>query len=700
MNLLSRVLAILLALAPVVAVAQDKPELKQQPASQPAASAAAATTEPARMKWWSEARFGIFIHWGLYAIPAGTWNGKGGHAEWIRESAQIPVEEYDKLVGQFNPTKFDANQWATIIQESGAKYVVITSKHHDGFALFDSKAGDFNVMSTPFKRDIIKELSTACAAKDVRFGFYHSIMDWHHPDYLPRRGWEAQQRGADGADFDRYVAYMKKQLRELLTNYGKIAVVWFDGQWEGTWTQERGADLLAFVRKLQPDAVVNDRVGKESNAAALKASTLGDYVTPEQEIPAAPSAGVPWETCMTMNDHWGWNKDDKHWKTGDDLLRKLCEVAGKGGNFLLNIGPTATGEFPPEAVVRLQLMGRWLRTYGESIHGTEAGPFPVTPWGACTQRSLSGGKTRLYLHLFDWPQENRLVLPGLANTVSRAVLLTPEGERTLEWKRTTDAIVIAVALPEPDNSVNVVAIDIAGAPDVGLPPMIEADSGSFLDTLEVRLFAAQPNVEIRYSPNGLPLRRDSEVYTKPFTLRDTVEVQARAFKDGRPYSPIASRRFEKVKPRRADKVEDPKPGIAWQMFEGDWSRMPDFEKLKAVKEGTAETVGVAARSADSERFALRFRGLLKVPKAGIYKLYLSSDDGSVLYLGGARVVYNDGLHETVEASGEVALDEGFHAIDLRYFQRTGQQSLTLSISGPDIKKQPVAADRLFHVESK
>ncbi len=251
----------------------------------------------ARMQWWREARFGLFIHWGLYAVPAGEWGGKTIYGEWIRNNAEIPLPTYDKFVAQFNPVRFDAAAWVRMAKDAGMKYIVITSKHHDGFALYDSKVSDFDVMATPFRRDILKELAKACRRAGIRLCFYHSIMDWHHPDYLPRRPWEVQDRPAAGADFERYVAYMKAQLRELLTGYGDVGVLWFDGEWENTWTEARGRDLYDYVRSLQPRIIVNNRVGASRSGmegfSANKASA-GDFGTPEQTIPATGVPGLDW----------------------------------------------------------------------------------------------------------------------------------------------------------------------------------------------------------------------------------------------------------------------------------------------------------------------------------------------------------------------------------------------------------------------
>src|SRR5215831_14306504 len=235
----------------------------------------------ARMKWWKDARFGLFIHWGLYSIPAGEWNGETGHAEWIRTSAQIPLDQYDKFVQQFNPVKFNATEWVKLAKQAGMKYIVITSKHHDGFCMFDTKQTDFSIMSTPFHRDVMKELAAACKKEGIQLCFYHSIMDWHHPDYLPRRGWETD-RPTTGANFDNYISYMKSELKELLTNYGKIGVLWFDGEWESTWNHQRGKDLYDYVRSLQPSIIVNNRVdvGREGMQGLTKEGYAGDYGTP------------------------------------------------------------------------------------------------------------------------------------------------------------------------------------------------------------------------------------------------------------------------------------------------------------------------------------------------------------------------------------------------------------------------------------
>lgn len=423
--------------------------------------------DPDRMDWWRESRFGLFIHWGLYAIPAGEWNGSTNHAEWIRESAQIPVKKYDEFVSQFNPVKFNADEWVTMAKEAGMKYIVITSKHHDGFCLFDSKETDFDIMSTPFKRDILKELSDACVKQGITLCFYHSIMDWHNPDYLPRRKWETD-RPATGADYDKYVSYMKNQLNELLANYGKIGVIWFDGEWESTWTHDRGKELYEYLRRMRPDLIINNRVDKgRTDMAGMTKDTIfcGDFGTPEQEIPSMGLPGIDWESCMTMNDHWGYNKNDQNWKSSEDLIRKLIDIASKGGNFLLNIGPTSDGVFPDPSVDRLKDMGSWMKENGESIYGTEASPFQKLEWGRCTQK-VQGRETILYLHVFDLPEDGKLIVPGLTNKIVRAYALNDSEKKKLPVEKIGEDVSVDINNITKSSYATVIVLKIKGNPVV------------------------------------------------------------------------------------------------------------------------------------------------------------------------------------------------------------------------------------------
>ncbi len=668
-------------------------------AQEPGAAAGRAETpeqRDARMAWWREARFGLFIHWGLYAIPAGEWKGGTNYGEWIRHSAQIPIDEYDKFRGRFNPVKFDAEQWVQLAKQAGMKYIVITSKHHDGFCLFDSEHTDFDVMSTPFQRDIMKELSDACRRHGLKMCWYHSIMDWHHPDYLPRREWEAADRPADGADFDRFRQYLKNQVRELLTKYGPIGVMWFDGEWEETWTHEHGVDLYNYVRGIDPNVIVNNRVDKGRAGMAgmtIGDQFMGDFGTPEQEIPATGFPGVDWESCMTMNTHWGWNKRDKNFKSARELIHMLIDIASKGGNFLLNIGPTAEGEFPPECVERLRDIGAWMEVHGESIYGTQASPFKSLPWGRCTQKRLEGDVTRLYLHVFDWPAGGTLVVPGILNEPRRAVLMTAGEPRPVDVSRRGESIVVRLPRQPADPVASVVALEISGRPDVTEPPQIAADATIFIDALEVRITSEREHVELRYTLDGSEPGPQSPVARGPVRIDRTATVSARAFRGGQAVSGVRQMRFERVRPRAADDAGGLVSGLSYEYYEGEWTALPDFDALEPAGTGTVGGFDFAPRK-QSERFAFRYRGHVLVPRDGVYTFHVSSDDGSRLYIGDELVVDNDGLHGAEERSGQIALAAGAQPITVTFFERTGSDLLEVSWSGPGMEKQRIAGEAL------
>ena len=417
-----------------------------------------------RMAWFNEARFGMFIHWGVYSVPAGEWKGKPvpSAGEWIMQNGKIPVSEYEPLAQQFNPVKFDAREWVRIAKDAGMKYIVITSKHHDGFGLWRSDLTDWCIKSTPFQRDPLKELADACRRAGIRLCFYHSIMDWHHPDYAQRRPWNDKATGEP--DMDRYVDYMKGQLRELLTRYGPIGILWFDGEWEAPWTHERGVDLYNYVRGLQPDIIVNNRVGK--GRAGMhgmdKGRGVGDYGTPEQEIPPTGfGPDVIWESCMTMNKTWGFRKDDNNWKSAESLVRNLIDCASKGGNYLLNVGPTGEGLIPEASVERLAEMGRWMKVNREAIYGTHASPFKKLDWGRCTKK-VSGKETTLYLHVFNWPGNGKLLVPGLKNAPRKVYLLADRKQKPLGTAASNDGLVLFVPSVPPDKFSSTVVVKIRG----------------------------------------------------------------------------------------------------------------------------------------------------------------------------------------------------------------------------------------------
>ena len=380
-----------------------------------------------KMEWWRDARFGMFIHWGLYAVPAGEWKGERipGISEWIMAHAKIPVKEYEKLANEFNPQKFDAEEWVKLAKYAGMKYIVITSKHHDGFAMFHSKASKYNIYdATPFKRDPLKELADACKKYGIRLGFYYSqAQDWHEPGgSYPGvdRGvpfWDPSVKREPFMDYINGKAI--PQVKEILENYDGLDILWWDTPIGMT---EEAATDLKKITDNYPNLITNNR---------LYGPWKGDFSTPEQHIPPT-GLDYDWEVCMTMNTSWGYKWYDNNWKSAESLIRMLVDIASKGGNFLLNVGPTAEGVIPDSSVVRLKEMGRWMQQNGESIYGTSASPFFKLPWGRCTQKKTDSGTT-LYLHVFNWPKDGVLRVPGLKTRVNDVYLLANPKQKFM-WK--------------------------------------------------------------------------------------------------------------------------------------------------------------------------------------------------------------------------------------------------------------------------
>lgn len=444
----------LLAAACLVAAAASI-SAQQAPAPDP--------QKEARLAWFREAKYGLFIHWGLYAIPAGEWKGARvpGIGEWIMNRAKIPVAEYERLAAAFNPVKFDADAWVQLAQDAGMKYIVITSKHHDGFALYRSKASTYNVVdATPFKRDILKELAAACAKRNMRLGFYYSqAQDWHEPNGAGN-AWDFKPNAEK--DFDQYLRdKAEPQVRELLTGYGPVALIWFDTP--QLMTAERAKRFTDIVRALQPNTLIDGRLGAE-----------GDYVSTGDNVIPGEKRTEAWETPATINHTWGYRKDDVDWKRPGEIVFKLVDIVSKGGNYLLNVGPMADGVIPQASQDNLRAAGRWLKVNGEAVYGATPTPFgeelgEASAKGAKDLRGqplflvrdeyrVTAKPGKLYVTFFMEPRVP-FEIPAMKNAVKRAYFLANGTPLALVAKDGRTSFTLPRPILDPMGTVVVVEIE-------------------------------------------------------------------------------------------------------------------------------------------------------------------------------------------------------------------------------------------------
>ncbi len=402
----------------------------------------------ATKRWFRNAKFGLFIHWGLYSVR--------GEGEWLRSYKQVPEEEYKKQIPYLTAAKFNAREWARLAKRTGVKYMVITTKHHDGFCMFDAHNTDWKVTNTPAGRDLVRELVDAFTAEGIKVGFYYSIMDWHHPDYLPRMEFEAAARPSEGHNVMDYIAYMREQIHQLMTEYGETPfVLWYDGGWMNAPEELGAAETNALARKWHPGLLINDRH-----------HTKEDLITPEQRVPATgilDENGEPalWEGCMTMTSYWwGYDRNETKFKKPDFILRTLIDMVSKGGNYLLNIGPRADGTIQREFTDRMRFIGNWMKKYGDAIYGTTASPFNRLPfYGRVT---VSGN--RLNVFVFAWPKGGHICLPNLKNNILSANLMGRK--QNLKVSRRGGQWYIALPEKAPDKYASVINVELDGAPEV------------------------------------------------------------------------------------------------------------------------------------------------------------------------------------------------------------------------------------------
>lgn len=422
----------------------------------------------ARMAWWREAKFGMFIHWGVYAVPAGFYRDQPitGIGEWIMSRGKIPMAEYRQFAGDFNPTNYHAETWVKLAKDAGMKYIIITAKHHDGFALFNSKVSDWNIVkASPYGKDLLQPLADACRRHGIKLGFYYSqAQDWNNGGAAVGGKWDEAQK----VSMDDYIDQVAvPQVREILTDYGNDipAVLWWDTPTD--MNPERARKLYDVVEALRPDIIMNNRLG---------GGFKGDTETPEQFIPPQGYPGRDWETCMTMNDTWGFKRDDQNWKSTETLIRNLCDIASKGGNYLLNVGPTSTGLIPQPSMDRLAEIGAWMKVNGEAIYGSGPTPFPhlhgrfdetqkdkkgqpkfipVWDWRCTTKPG------KLFITIFAWPASGTLELRNLQSKVTKAYLLA--GRKKVRFTQTSAGVSLQLPKQTPDKFASVVCLEIADA---------------------------------------------------------------------------------------------------------------------------------------------------------------------------------------------------------------------------------------------
>jgi alpha-L-fucosidase len=637
-----------------------------------------------KMQWWRDARFGMFIHWGIYSVPA-----KG---EWYMTDAHVPLREYEKYASQFNPVDFDADSWARLAHDAGMRYLIITAKHHDGFCMFNTRMTKYNVVhATPWHMDPLKLLSKACKRYKIKFGVYYSIMDWHSPDQEANVPDSARptynpthfKPGRKAA----YINYMKRQLKELVSQYNP-AVLWFDGGWMDGWTAADGRGIYNYLRKLDPRLIINDRV-----------IGAGDYETPEQQIPASGIAGKEWETCMTINDSWGFNAADSNFKSATTLLRNLVDIVSKGGNYLLNVGPTSQGTVPKSEVQVLKEIGQWLRRNGGSIYGTTASPFAKRfQWGYATQKG-----TDLFLQIFDWPIDGRVVLHGIYNLPKKVFVLSDKRKVSLSVTKDGDALVVRTPQRPPEEWCSVIELHFGGRILLYNPPQIIAEDTLFIDSLQVNISPKFENAVARYSvqsditeSTGTEPTPDSPEVSGPIRINNSSIVSARYFVGDLPVSETEKAAFVKVN------VDSPvvvggtlRQGLLYKYYEGEWQIIPDFSKLKPIRQGELRNFSLPPQRSRIN-YGIEYKGYMRIPSKGVYTFYVSSDDGSKLYIDGKLIVDNDGLHGPVEKAGKAALSSGYHQVELKFFQAGGSDELRVFYKRANTPKQEIPDAQLYY----
>jgi len=633
---------------------------------------------------WQADRFGMFIHWGLYSLLSGEWNGEKTTFihEWMMNFKKIPVTDYRAVAKGFNPTQYNADDFVKIAKLAGMRYIVITSKHHEGFALFKS-ADPFNVVdATPFKRDIIGELAKACRKQGLKFGIYYShAQDWCHAGggmYCPH--WDSIQ---SSKTMDQYIDEIAvPQVKELLTAYNPD-IIWWDTPAE--MTPERAEKFLAVTNKY-PKLIMNNRLCDKMDC---------DFQTPEGYVPATGIPGKNWESCIPMYDNWGYNKFDNNCKTPEAIIGTLSEIVSKGGNYLLNVGPTPEGLIPQPSIDCLKEVGAWMKLNAEAIYGTSASPFANLKWGKATQK-VTDKTHKIYLNIFDWPAYGQLIIKGLENKILKAYPLA-KPTMLLSVKSKQPDKTIDVSKVAKGNYSTVIVIEISGKPVVNEAPVITSECSVYTAKVAFDIRCNTPNGTICYTTDGTEPTASSQIATGKIMLepQGNLVVKARTFVKGLPVSDITEKTFKKEKPIPAIEISNLQPGLTYKLYLGNWTKLPDFSQLTPVKTGIVDSLDLSPKL-QPLYYGLVFNGYINVPESNVYTFFLTSDDGSKMIIDDTKVLDNDGAHGMDEKMLEVPLAVGFHKVSVYYFQNGGGDGLKLEWKGIGTVRKEVYSSDLAH----
>ncbi len=658
-------------------------------------------------EWFLDAKFGIFIHWGVYSVPA--WTRKGGYAEWYyrgyRSEGSMVSDFHRRVYGEdfkyedfapmFKAELFDPAEWADFFKRAGARYVVLTSKHHDGYCLWPSEhRPGWNSVETGPKRDLVGDLTTAVRESGLKMGLYYSLAEWTHPLYT----WDFPR---EENDVDRYVdEYMMPQFRDVVSRYAP-SLIFVDGEWSHGYETWRAEELVAWVYnrpELRDEVIVNDRWGGDT-----RFKHGGYWATEYTE--GLSDADKPWEECRGMGYSFGYNRNETvdEYLTSRELIRMLVRLVANGGNLLLNIGPTADGRIPAIMQERLVQIGQWLEVNGEAIYGTRRWAFAEE--GEYVRYTQSKDNEQVFAFCMDWPGE-QLNLRRLRPLEGSEIRMLGS-DLSLTWgydSREGLLIDLPSALRDDIKIAGAAAVafciegkpsDMTNSPYIGTDNIRQVTNQLFVDAIGVVLSSDDPEADFWYTLDGSEPTFESRKYDGPIQLRESATVRAFAHREGQVRSLSVSARFVLTEYRQPDDPGQVRPGLAGFYYEEALGSLPDFSKLAVVDEGHVARPEIGLRKRDDD-FACRFVGFIEIPESAVYNFYLRSDDGSRFYIGERVVVDNDGLHGAGEqVNGQIALAKGMHALTVEFFEHEGDQSLEVMWESPSIDKQDIPESAFF-----